>query len=115
MSMDVPGSGLESRCPMESTAHLWIIVPLLGLALAFLFGAAAQRTGFCAMGAVSDVVNMGDWGRMRMWLLAIAVAILGSNALQLAGVIDLSKSIYTGSNFIGLSYLVGGFAFGVGM
>jgi hypothetical protein len=24
------------------------------------------------MGAVSDVVNMGSWGRMRMWLLAIA-------------------------------------------
>jgi len=52
---------------------------------------------------------------MRMWLLAIAVAILGSNALQLAGVIDLSKSIYAGPNFIWLSYVVGGFAFGVGM
>jgi uncharacterized membrane protein YedE/YeeE len=86
-----------------------------GFALAFIFGAVANKTNFCTLGAVSDVVNMGDWGRMRMWLLAIAVAILGSNALQLAGVIDLSKSIYTGSNFIWLSYLVGGFAFGVGM
>jgi uncharacterized membrane protein YedE/YeeE len=86
-----------------------------GFALAFIFGAVANKTNFCTMGAVSDVVNIGDWSRMRMWLLAIAVAILGSNALQLAGVIDLSKSIYTGSNFIWLSYLVGGFAFGVGM
>ena len=50
-----------------------------------------------------------------MWLLAIAVALLGSSALQLAGVVDLSKSIYQGPNFTWLSYIVGGFLFGVGM
>jgi hypothetical protein len=84
-------------------------------ALAFIFGAVGNRTNFCTMGAVSDWVNMGDLGRMRMWLLAIAVALLGSSGLQLAGVVDLSKSIYTGANFTWLSYLVGGFLFGVGM
>jgi hypothetical protein len=52
---------------------------------------------------------------MRMWLLAIGVAILGANGLALAGVIDLSKSIYPGPNFTWLSYLLGGFLFGVGM
>jgi len=52
---------------------------------------------------------------MRMWLLAIGVAVLGANALQLAGVIDLSKSIYQASSFTWLSYIVGGFLFGVGM
>ncbi|MBC7803840.1 MAG: YeeE/YedE family protein [Candidatus Parcubacteria bacterium] len=67
------------------------------------------------MGAVSDWVNMGDLNRMRMWLLAIGVAILGANALHLAGIVDLSKSIYTGPGFTWLSYLVGGFLFGVGM
>jgi hypothetical protein len=84
-------------------------------ALAFIFGAVGNRTNFCTMGAVSDWVNMGDLRRMRMWLLAIAVALLGSSGLQLAGVVDLSKSIYTGANFTWLSYLVGGFLFGVGM
>jgi uncharacterized membrane protein YedE/YeeE len=58
---------------------------------------------------------MGDWNRMRMWLLAIAVAIIGANALELSGVIKLSNSIYPGSNFTWLSYVVGGFLFGVGM
>ncbi len=86
-----------------------------GFALAFIFGAVANKTNFCTMGAVSDMVNMGDWGRMRMWLLAIAVAILGASALQLAGLVDLSKSLYVGANFPWLSYLVGGLAFGVGM
>ena len=84
-------------------------------ALAFIFGAVGNKTDFCTMGAVSDWVNMGHTGRMRMWLLAIAVALLGSSALQLAGVVDLSKSIYPGPNFTWLSYLVGGFLFGVGM
>jgi uncharacterized protein len=83
--------------------------------LAFIFGAVGNKTNFCTMGAVSDWVNMGDTSRMRMWLLAIAVALLGSSALQLAGVVDLSKSIYPGPNFIWLSYVVGGFLFGVGM
>ena len=84
-------------------------------ALAFIFGAVGNKANFCTMGAVSDWINMGDLSRMRMWLLAIAVALLGSNALQLSGVVDLSKSIYQGPNFTWLSYIVGGFLFGVGM
>jgi len=83
--------------------------------LAFIFGAVGNKTNFCTMGAVSDWVNMGDTSRMRMWLLAIAVAVLGSSALEAAGLVDLSKSIYPGPNFTWLSYLVGGFLFGVGM
>jgi uncharacterized membrane protein YedE/YeeE len=83
--------------------------------LAFIFGAVGNKTRFCTMGAVSDWINMGDLGRMRMWLLAIAVALLGSSALHLAGIVDLSKSIYPSPSFTWLSYLVGGFLFGVGM
>ena len=83
--------------------------------LAFIFGAVGNKTHFCTMGAVSDWVNMGDTNRLRMWLLAMAVALLGSSALHVAGVVDLTKSIYTTSNFTWLSHLVGGFLFGVGM
>ncbi len=84
-------------------------------ALAFVFGAVAQRTGFCTMGAVADIINFGDWTRMRQWLLAIAVAILGTAALAASGAIDLSKSIYTAPRFTLASYVLGGFAFGFGM
>jgi uncharacterized membrane protein YedE/YeeE len=96
-------------------AQLALYVAWGAFALAFVFGAVANKTDFCTMGAVSDWVNMGHTGRMRMWLLAIGVAILGSNALHLAGAIDLSKSIYPGPNFTWLSYIVGGLLFGVGM
>lgn len=86
-----------------------------GFALAFIFGFVANKTHFCTMGAVSDIVNMGDWSRMRMWLLAIAVAILGTCALEYAGIIDTRNSIYTSPNFLWLSHLVGGLLFGIGM
>ena len=83
--------------------------------LAFIFGAVGNKTHFCTMGAVSDWVNMGDTSRLRMWLLAMAVALLGASALHVTGVVDLSKSIYPSPNFTWLSYIVGGFLFGVGM
>ena len=83
--------------------------------LAFIFGIVAQRSNFCTMGAISDIVNMGDWNRMRMWMMAIAVAMLGANALHLAGLIDLAKSIYLGPRLTWLSGIVGGLCFGFGM
>ncbi len=86
-----------------------------GFVLAFIFGAVANKTNFCTMGAISDVVNMGHWGRMRMWLLAIVVAMIGANLLQYFGLIDLSKSIYQRPSLSWLSLLLGGFLFGVGM
>src|SRR6266446_5352650 len=58
---------------------------------------------------------MGDWNRMRMWLLAIAVAVAGASALQLSGLVDLSKTIYISPRFTWLSYIVGGLLFGIGM
>jgi len=86
-----------------------------GFGLGIIFGFIANKTNFCTMGAVSDVVNMGHWGRMRAWLLAIAVAMIGTNLLFYFGYVDLSKNIYTGNNFPWLAYIVGGLCFGVGM
>src|SRR5215475_607689 len=96
-------------------ASLVPVVAWGAFALAFVFGFVGNKTNFCTMGAVSDIVNMGDWNRMRMWLLAIAVAIAGASALQLAGWVDVSKSIYAVPRFTWLSYVVGGALFGVGM
>ena len=98
-----------------SASNLPLVVSLGGFVLAFIFGAVANRTNFCTMGAVSDVVNMGSWGRMRMWLLAIAVAIIGTHALQLAGLIDITRSFYVRSQVTWLSYILGGLLFGIGM
>jgi uncharacterized protein len=84
-------------------------------ALSVLFGAIAQRTHFCTMGAVADIVNIGDWTRMRMWVMAIGVAMIGFNGMVALGWVDASKSIYGGVRFMWLSALVGGAMFGFGM
>ena len=83
--------------------------------LSALFGAITQRTHFCTMGAVADIVNMGDWARMRMWVLAIGVAMIGFNAMVALGWLDAGKSLYGGPRFMWLSALVGGAMFGFGM
>lgn len=90
-------------------------VAWMGFVLAFIFGYIGNKTQFCTMGAVSDIINMSHWDRMRAWLLAIAVAILGTSLLVYTGNLDVSKTIYTGSNFYWLASLVGGLTFGVGM
>jgi uncharacterized membrane protein YedE/YeeE len=100
---------------MKDAAQLAPLVTGLSFALAFVFGFVANRVSFCTMGAVTDVVNFGDWRRMRMWLLAIAVAIAGAAALQFAGLVQLDKSIYTGAQVSWLSHVVGGLMFGFGM
>lgn len=89
------------------------------LALAFLigalFGAAARQSNFCTLGAVADLLSMGERSRLQMWALAAAVALLGSSALQGWGLVDLERSLYAGVRLNWLSHLVGGLCFGVGM
>jgi uncharacterized protein len=83
--------------------------------LSFLFGAIAQRTHFCTMGAVSDVVNMGDWSRMRQWALAAGIGMWGFALLVWWGQVDATKTLYASSRIMWLSALVGGALFGFGM
>ena len=85
------------------------------LALGIGFGAVAQRTHFCTMGAVADVVNIGDWARMRMWALAIGVAMIGFNAMVAAGWVKAADSLYAAPTLLWLSQVVGGLMFGFGM
>jgi len=90
-------------------------VAWLSFAIAFVLGAISARTQFCTLGAVSDIVNMNDWSRMRMWVLAMAVAIIGAQTLYALDVIDLSKAFYVRPNVTWLSFIVGGLMFGIGM
>lgn len=92
-----------------------VVAALAALPIGFAFGAVSQRTNFCTMGAVSDAVIFGDWRRLRAWLLAIAVAIAGSQVLMSMGLIDLGQSIYLSDRLLWAAALLGGLLFGVGM
>lgn len=91
------------------------VVASLGFGLGLIFGATVQRTNFCTMGSISDIVFMGDWNRFRAWMLAVAVAILGSQALHASGTVDLAETIYLTTNLGWLGAIVGGLMFGFGM
>ncbi len=96
---------------------------LSAFAITLVMGAVAVKTNFCTMGAVSDAVNIGDTGRLRAWLFATAIAILGVMGLQLAGISDFSVTSsgdtavppYRTPMLAWPRYLVGGLLFGIGM
>ena len=77
---------------MEFTVHIQVLAA--AFAIAVVMGAVANKTNFCTMGAVSDWVNMGDTGRMRAWMLAMAVALSGVIVLEAVGTVDLSDETF---------------------
>ena len=99
----------------ESSSILQVII--WGFFLAMVLGAVVRKTNFCTMGAVSDLVNMGDTGRLRAWVFAFTVAMAGVLLMEGFGLVDLSMTMppYRTSNFAWLRYLLGGVMFGIGM
>lgn len=99
---------------MEELSNLHLVA-ILGFVIALVFGFVGNKTHFCSMGAISDVVNMGAKGRLGAWFLAIGIAILGVQFLYLRGLVDIDASVYRSSNLYILSYILGGMLFGIGM
>jgi uncharacterized membrane protein YedE/YeeE len=85
--------------------------------IALVMGAAVNKTNFCTMGAVSDMVNMNDMGRMRAWFFAIAVAMIGVALLESMGLArpDAAFPPYRAGQLIWAENILGGLMFGVGM
>lgn len=86
-----------------------------GLLIGIVFGFVVNRTNFCTMGSVSDILSFGDYRRFRSWLLAIAVAIVGVAFLQKLEIVNTADSLYQTSQFGWGANIVGGLLFGVGM
>ena len=84
-------------------------------ALSALFGAIVHRTNFCTMGAITDVVTMGNATRLRQWALAVGVAMIGFGALAAGGWVQAGDSLYATPRWMWLSSLTGGALFGIGM
>lgn len=98
-----------------SSAHQTVLWSVFGIA--FVMGAVVNKTNFCTMGAVSDLVNMGDSGRIRAWLFAIAVAIIGVVLIEANDIASVNSTLppYRGTSFAWFEYIIGGMMFGVGM
>jgi uncharacterized protein len=91
------------------------LVSLSAFVVAMVFGAIANKSHFCTMGAFSDWVNMGTQTRMRTWVLAIGVALFCSQAMHVLGWVDINQAINLTPRFGWLGHVLGGFLFGIGM
>ncbi|MEZ5930405.1 MAG: YeeE/YedE family protein [Alphaproteobacteria bacterium] len=98
---------------MDIEPRFWVLI--IGFFLGLVAGFAARAAMFCTLGAIADVVVVGNHRRMRGWALALAVALIGSQTLHHLGVVDLGQSIYLSAPFNGLVTLLGGWLFGLGM
>ena len=98
-------------------ASAWLGLLLAGCLIAFILGFIANKTHFCTMGAVSDWVNLNHTGRMRSWLLTIAVTLAGVTTLEYFGITNFNTTYppYRNGQLIWAENILGGILFGIGM
>lgn len=92
-----------------------MLVALVGLGGGLLLGLAARLGRFCTMGAIEDLLYGGSDTRMRMWVLAIGVAIFGTFGLSALGVMATETSYYLSIRWMPVASILGGLVFGYGM
>ena len=95
---------------METAGTLTI---LAGLGIGAVIGAAALISNFCALGGIADILFAKDWRRIRTWMLAAGVAVIGTQALDSAGVLHVDGVLVP--YLLWLPTLLGGALFGFGM
>ena len=108
---------------VEKIMEITTQVLMWAFGLAMILGIIASKTNFCTMGAVSDLVNIGDTGRMRAWVFAIGASILGVLIAGQLGYVDISLTAnndtanppYRTAILAWPRNLLGGLLFGIGM
>ncbi|WP_264210045.1 YeeE/YedE family protein [Leisingera thetidis] len=86
-----------------------------GLFGGVLLGLAARLGRFCTLGAIEDLLYGGSSLRMRMWGVAIGVAVTASFALTGMGLVDAGQSVYLSVRWMPAASILGGLMFGYGM
>lgn len=91
------------------------MLPVAGLLCGIVLGAVARWNHFCTLAALERHWFANDSTTLRTWVLAAAVALTGTQALQLSGIIDLQNAFVLRPSLNLLGSIVGGVMFGVGM
>lgn len=92
-----------------------LVVAWGGLLIGILFGLFGQRTAFCMTSGLRRAMVDGDGRMLRAFVLAVAIAILGSQLLAGFGWVNLGASIYVTPQVPWLAFVLGGLLFGYGM
>ena len=91
------------------------IVAVIGLLSGLLLGLAARLGRFCTLGAIEDALYGASTVRLRMWGMAIGLAVMGSFALMATGLLDGGTTYYLSIRWMPVASILGGLVFGYGM
>jgi uncharacterized membrane protein YedE/YeeE len=86
-----------------------------GFAVGLVFGVVGLLSGFCLMSSLRDWWLNDDGRRIRSYALALMAAIIGTQSLAGAGLVDIGKSLYLQPTFSVPLLFAGGALFGFGM
>lgn len=92
-----------------------ILIAFGGLVIGIVVGYTARRANLCTLGAIEAALVGRDWRRMKVFGLALAIALLLTQGLILAKAIDPSASSYLPTKVAFFSIFIGGLSFGLGM
>lgn len=88
---------------------------ILGLVSGAIIGGLVYRARLCTFGAIEDGLMGQDWRRAKSFGLALAVAILLTQGMVLAGLIDPDRTTYVPQAVPIVGLVLGGLMFGLGM
>ncbi len=88
---------------------------LIGLLGGIALGLAARIGRFCTLGAIEDALYSTDDRRLRMWGIAIGVAVIGAHVAMDRGWLDATDTVYLSQAWNPLETVIGGLIFGYGM
>ncbi len=90
-------------------------VALAGLVVGVLFGGFAQRSRFCLRAAVVEFARGSIGGKVSLWFIAFAAAVLFTQGLIHLGQLDVAEARQLSGVGSLSGAIVGGLIFGVGM
>lgn len=85
-----------------------------GALLGILFGVLVQRSRFCMLAVVTNLVMLRDFRQLHAYVAAVAVAIAGAQLIEATGTVELAASSYRNARFDWAGALAGGLIFGFG-
>ncbi len=91
------------------------LVAAIGLAGGIGLGLAARLGRFCTLGAIEDLYYGDSALRLRMWGVAIGVAVIATYWAAALGYLDLSQTLFLARFWNPFASIVGGLLFGYGM
>jgi uncharacterized protein len=90
-------------------------VGIAGLVVGVAAGLSVQRARLCSFGAVEDALIGHDWRRMKVFGLALAIALLGTQSLVLLDLFEPTETTYLPPQIAWLGAFAGSVLFGIGM